>query len=493
MLTLFSIRRPKFRYTAFVSYRHLPEDRRWAEWLIDALQNFATPAALVEKGVVPRIGELFRDDKEMAAQADLPRYLKHALWSSKHLIVVCSAETSLSDWVRAEIALFKHWGRDDRIHALLIDPDPRRALPAELRYWRIAGTGPNAIMEIAEPAAASVAAVRGKSEAAIKALARDKLAAALLGCQLGALRTALTKQQEAETSYSYFEQMVSRRSVPEGVGGIFEADVAHRNATLRFESRGGRVLRISRINGSYALQNDPNGIAQWTMTYRADGTIEMIELSDRVGRVQSREIYNRDASMVDFTNEADTAAAQGIAVALAEYIETKFGYFRGKSEIVRHLLRYDDNGFIIQRIYARDQFNTPAADGLGAFGESYTRGSSGLITCKTFLAQDGSKHVLSGGVAAIVESFDSRCRVKEQSTYGLNGEPMLDKDGVARTAISYDQFGNQIDMIYSGINGEPVLHKNGCARSTYSYDADGNRIEAAHLGLNGEPVLHKDG
>jgi hypothetical protein len=27
--------RQKFKYAAFVCYRHLPEDRRWAEWLIE--------------------------------------------------------------------------------------------------------------------------------------------------------------------------------------------------------------------------------------------------------------------------------------------------------------------------------------------------------------------------------------------------------------------------------------------------------------------------
>ena len=64
-------RSPKFKYAAFVSYRHLPEDRRWAEWLIETLQNFETPEELVRRGVPSRIGELFRDDKEMAAKADL--------------------------------------------------------------------------------------------------------------------------------------------------------------------------------------------------------------------------------------------------------------------------------------------------------------------------------------------------------------------------------------------------------------------------------------
>ncbi len=493
MLMPFSVRRPKFKYAAFVSYRHLPEDRRWAEWLIGALQSFATPSELVAKGMAPQIGELFRDDKEMAAQADLAGYLKQALWNLEHLIVVCSAETPQSDWVRAEIALFKHWGRSGKIHALLIDPDPRRALPAELRYWRIAGKGPAAVMELTEPAAASVVPVKGKSEAELKALARDKLAAALLGCELNTLREALAKRHEAETAYSYFEQMVSRRGVPEGVGEVPEAHVAHRNATLRFESRGGRVMRISRVNGSASLQDDPDGIAQWDMSYRADGTIETIELSNRAGRIRSREAYNRDATIVDFTNEAETAAAQGMAAGLGAFVETKPGRPGGKSEVVRHLLKYDDNGLVTQRIYARDQFNTPAEDALGASGECYVRDLRGLITRKAFLARDGSMYVLPGGVAAIVESFDTRCRVTDQSTFGAGGEPALDKDGVARSAFGYDQFGNQIKVAFIGIDGEPVLDKQGYTRSALAYDGCGNLIEATYFGIDDKPVLRKSG
>jgi hypothetical protein len=47
----------------------------------------------VRRGVPPRIGELFRDDKEMAAKADLAGYIKQALWESENLIVVCSSAT----------------------------------------------------------------------------------------------------------------------------------------------------------------------------------------------------------------------------------------------------------------------------------------------------------------------------------------------------------------------------------------------------------------
>jgi antiphage defense system Thoeris ThsB-like protein len=301
----------------------------------------------VRCGVPSRIGELFRDDKEMAAKPDLAGYIKQALWESEHLIVVCSSATPASDWVRAEIALFKHWGRVKRIHALLIEADAARAFPAELRYWRIAGQGPQAVMEMAEPAAASVAP--GKSEAESKALARDKLAAALLGCDLDPLRDALARRERAQTTYGYFERIVWRRAVPEGVGEVSSGDVAYRNAALRFESRRGRIERISRINGSGSLRDNDERVAQWDITYRGDGSVETVELRNKLGRLVTRRSFNRDASHVDFSTEAETAHAQGPAASVLNIVANEDRFRAGKSEIVRHLLDYDDNGFVVRR------------------------------------------------------------------------------------------------------------------------------------------------
>jgi hypothetical protein len=486
-------RLPKFRYAAFVSYRRLPEDSRWAGWLIETLGHFETPEELVRRGVPARIGELFRDDKEMAAQRDIAGYIKQALWDSEHLIVVCSGATPASDWVRAEISLFKHWGRAERIHTLLIDAEVERALPAELRYWRIAGDGPRAVMEMAEPAAVSVAPVKGKSEAESRALARDRLAAALLGCDLAKLREALARRERALTTYRYFEQMVSRRAVPEGVGEVPLGDVAHREATLRFESRGGRVERVSRINGSGSLSDNDEGVAQWDVIWRSDGSVEAIELRNQRGRLVTRQSFNRDATQVDFSTEAETAHAQGPAASVLNFVADEGRFGASKSEIVRHLLDYDNNGFVIGRRYARDQFNTPAEDALGNWGEGYERDARGCAIRTWFLGPDGVQKTQRNGLNHIVETFDAHARMLERAFFGADGKPALNKDGCARITCAYDAHGNEIERAYFSVNGEPVLHKTGYARVTYGYDARGNEIERAYFGADGEPVQHKDG
>jgi hypothetical protein len=484
----------KSRYAAFVCYRHLPEDRRWAEWLIEALRDFETPEELVRGGVPSQIGTLFRDDKEMAVKADLAGYIRQALWDSEHLIVVCSAATPASDWVRAEISLFKHWGRAERIHALMIDAEVEQALPAELRYWRIVGKGPQAVMQMVEPAAASVAPVKGKSEAESKALARDKLAAALLGWDLAELRDALARRERALTTYGYFEQMVWRRAVPEGVGEVSPGDVPHREATLRFESRGGRVERVSRINGSGSLRDNGEGAAQWDVIWRTDGSVEAIELSDKLGWLVTRQRFNREATHVDFSTEAETAHAQGPAASVLSFVTDESKSNFGKSEIVRHLLDYDDNGYVIRRRYARDQFNTPAEDALGNWGEGYECDTGGLALRTWFLGQDGAQQTQRNGLNQITETFDAQARLLEQASFDSDGKPVLDKDFCARTTWAYDARGNVVEVAYFGVDGKPVLDKNeGYARRTISYDAHGNEIEWAYFGVDGEPVLHKDG
>src|SRR6185437_14267652 len=73
-----------YRYRAFISYRHVERDRRWARWLIEKLETFRTPRVLVQKGVAPRVGQLFRDDDEIPASGSLSRQIEDALRQSEY-------------------------------------------------------------------------------------------------------------------------------------------------------------------------------------------------------------------------------------------------------------------------------------------------------------------------------------------------------------------------------------------------------------------------
>ncbi len=84
------------QYKAFISYRHVDLDRKWAKWLINKLETYRVPSRLVKEGVPQRIGKVFRDDDEIPASSDLSRQIELALEGSKFLIVVCSPDTPQS-------------------------------------------------------------------------------------------------------------------------------------------------------------------------------------------------------------------------------------------------------------------------------------------------------------------------------------------------------------------------------------------------------------
>ncbi|MEL6828969.1 MAG: TIR domain-containing protein, partial [Pseudomonadota bacterium] len=550
-------KKPKFKYSAFVSYRHMPRDSQWAKWIIESLSNFQTPPDLVQAGVPSGIGELFRDDKEMSTQPDMAGYLKEALWQSEHLLVVCSQDTPASDWVRAEISLFKHWGRSDKIHALLIDPDPASAFPAELRQWRLAGKGKDTIMELSEPAAASVAPSQDKSEKELKAIARDKLAAAILDCDLGRLRTSLRSFQRIHRTYQYFEHMVFRRGVPEGVGEVPKDSVSKRNSTLCFESHNGRVVEVTHVNGHGGRIADDDNFAGWSITYRDDGSLDSIDLSDVSGRLVQRQNFNRDATTVDFANSSGTAQAQGLSASTAFQFGHDTASDQRRSNIIRHLIEYDQWGFEAKKQYVIDLFNTPGADPEGNFGESYERDARGLPIATWYLGPDGERQTQKSGIASVRRDYDSHGRLTSLIyldetdcliphadgfasiglIYDVNGnlvelsysdvkghsiqskkgfavearrydprgnvlqrdyldaarEPAINREGFARSVSEFDDNGKLARRVYYGVDGQPVLHNDGNAGFTLTYDQRGNVSEQAYFGLDGKPILNNNG
>src|SRR5580658_861351 len=150
-----------YRFAAFISYRHVEPDRRWAKWLHTQVETYRVPKHLQrERGLRARVGRIFRDEEELPASANLSAELEAALQQSRFLIVVCSPRTPASQWVNQEVLRFRELGRHDRVLALLIEGEPADAFPQSLREIRrtVVDTQslPREQVEDVEPLAADV-------------------------------------------------------------------------------------------------------------------------------------------------------------------------------------------------------------------------------------------------------------------------------------------------------------------------------------------------
>ena len=111
----------------FISHSDEPADRAWALWLHGALKQYRLPRDLVARGLLARLGPV-----RLGEASGPSSWTDAALRESEHLIVVCSTLSPRSARVAEEIARFRALGRAKRIHALLVDGEPRTALPPAL-------------------------------------------------------------------------------------------------------------------------------------------------------------------------------------------------------------------------------------------------------------------------------------------------------------------------------------------------------------------------
>ena len=119
-----------YRYNAFISYKHAPEDMRIAALLQRKLENFKDPKDPQKTKKL----HIFRDETELSGSSDLTEEIKDALRNSEYLILICSLLTSGSRWCMEEINYFKsiHNNTTDNIIVLVIDGEVEYVLPEQL-------------------------------------------------------------------------------------------------------------------------------------------------------------------------------------------------------------------------------------------------------------------------------------------------------------------------------------------------------------------------
>ena len=99
------IKNNKADWLAFISYSHL--DKKWAKWLQNKLEYYKLPSYIKKENpnLPSSLRPIFRDETDLPLGL-LTENIKKALDSSLFLIVICSRNAVLSEYVDDEINYF---------------------------------------------------------------------------------------------------------------------------------------------------------------------------------------------------------------------------------------------------------------------------------------------------------------------------------------------------------------------------------------------------
>ena len=517
-----------YSYDIFISYRHTERDRSLAKWLLESLETYKVPKALQQKGFPARIGKAFRDEDELPTSSDLSANIQQALESSKFLVVICSKDTPSSLWVDKEVATFRKLGKGDHIIPLLVEGTPETTFPPSLlSLKKPVKQADGTVVESDEPLEPIAADVRERKDeklATLRRLSLLRILAAILGCAFDDLRQRdkARETRKKRITYSiaasllllivggslylwdynclkaaYYNTMVYRWGVPEGVGKLTTEMVKHKEIHYRIECRRRKVVDVIRQNSAGMLKDDESGESQWSPFYRADGSIDRLVVKDHNHRILmiKKYIYGeagkgaRQDSVIVQLNDAQMNPYHQSSIT---QIQTWMDIVGMKSVINRYLVNYNRDGFVAelrhQNIYGR-----PNADITGKYGQRFEVDHSGLIIRQAGLDIDGRPKPSAEGPVWTLRRYDGLgCLVEERYTDG-EGKAVPCREGYCKQVITNDANGNQIDIAYLDAENKQVITFQGYSHIKTEFDQNGFPIRVSLNGPDDKPKADKNG
>jgi len=101
------------QFKAFISYRHSENGRRHAVALETALKRYAKP-------ILARPMSIFRDEKHMTPDINLPKLIQDGLAKSEFLIFLAEKPSAESKWCIEELEYWCNPTKLNRIDNLII-------------------------------------------------------------------------------------------------------------------------------------------------------------------------------------------------------------------------------------------------------------------------------------------------------------------------------------------------------------------------------------
>ncbi|MBQ0153949.1 MAG: toll/interleukin-1 receptor domain-containing protein [Bacteroidales bacterium] len=536
---------------AFISYKR--EDERWAKWLQRKLEHYRIPSIVCEENpnAPKKLRPIFRDKTDLVA-GTLEGGLRQALLDSHFLIVICSPNATKSDYVNLEAQTFVDAGRAADIIPFIVKGTPYAKDKAQECY-------PKALLNL--PKKQELLGVNiqevGKQKALVRVAAHILevrfdtlwgryrrflirmriLLAVLIVLVLGA---AAFVWDYTRTKHEYYADYVIKYGIPEGIIPLTEKDLNHTSNYYQFDYVGWKLKRITHCDWF----GNPAKIGNTELTDRypiqelsyENGVCMSIvyfdELNSPIMRGRFADVshtkmdllnyYNGNAILLNGrTNQFDWRHNTN------DEFNFKEGWPEEKSNIGRFSFLYDEDGYLIRKVYNPIGRDILTSDQEGIAGVEYHLDSLHRVQDVIYLNNEmqycsdaqgvSSKHYSyhPTGTMEQCEYFDiygSRTKGFENAAiikgsrdkYGnLEEERFFDEDEKAclnRFGYHLQRFFHSKDSVsysfYDCNNQSCLLWRNdiaGIHKIKYCYNKNGDIIEICFYGTDGLPCRDVNG
>ena len=538
---------PSYSYFAFISYSR--KDEKTARWLQKKLERYSLPSVLRREAqsLPKKVRPIFRDKTDLTT-GHLQDALRSELDASKKLIVLCSPQSASSAWVDREVQRFIQTGRTADIIPLIVDgvpgggvyecfppslhmPDERQLLGVSIKEL---GKNDAFIRVVAGLLDIRYDQIKRRHEQRRKRQRLLIAAASLLFATIGAF-SGYRAWDYYVPHESYYADYVLQWGVPQGIGKLTDEQVAVREAHYAITTERGLVRSLVHANsaGTPVSHRDDEYtdrpmISQYY--YRDDGRIEYVEYREINDRVLTTLVYTTDLKAVDFQRSMEdssilTLASSTTSAGTGMFDLTVQGLPTNRSDISRHTLEYDEDGFVVSVIYMKDR-RTPILDGDGIGGIEYSLDRLGRVvelrylglggdtygatkqniagkryyydsadncTCIELFDPDGKLTFNGDGWMIVEYDYDSNGNCISESYYDADGRPRNRKEGFASLECRFDGNGNVIRVELFTVDGQRFRSSLMPSAITQRHDANGRLIEYASFDENDEPIPYHDG
>lgn len=506
MHTQSDISNGQYNYYAFVSYSR--KDEKLAKWVQDAVETYRLPAAIRKSNVsIPaKIFPLFRDKTDLSG-TKLKQALHQELEASRYLIVICSSNSAVSEYVDEEISYFIQLGRGHAIIPFIIEGEPYSDDPEKECF-------PPALRNLKEEQLGISVAELGWRGAFLRLIStllnvrydqvvmRDKrrrirnavlcgFAALLASAAIGA-----TAWYNTPHDY-YYNSMTYRYEVPVGIQKLSEQERSATSDCIKITMLRGRVDRVEIVNAEGTPISANNSVYKITRPvsvyfYDNSGRLTTIEEWDEYGQLATQKIltYNEEKNQIaiDFRRPLEGIHSQSLSANSLTLHAFDLSE-ENKSEVNRHLNQYDDEGNLIQITYEKDSYGTPACDSNGIYGLRLAYDQQGQVISVDNLDENGSIKNCKYGWATMEYTYDERGNLVSGQAYDSAHEKATVEDGYSCVVNEHDKNDNVIQTTYYDKYGNISYARNGVSIEKGSFDSHGHLISVRSFDAQGKPCI----